>query len=113
MNPALAVIIAALVAVPAPVALAADGAPTHHVAASPANSPNAMTQGVVKRVDKAADSVTIAHEALTHLGMPAMTMSFQVKDRAWLDAMKIGAPIRFRAESVHGELTVVALEPSK
>ncbi len=72
-----------------------------------------MTNGVVKRVDKAASSVTITHEPLTNLGMPAMTMSFLVKDRAWLDAMKVGAPIRFRAENIKGELTVVALEQSK
>jgi Cu/Ag efflux protein CusF len=72
-----------------------------------------MTNGVVKRVDKAAGSLTIAHEPLANLGMPAMTMSFAVRDRAWLTSLKEGAKIRFVAESVKGELVVVALEAAK
>ena len=84
----------------------------HHAGAASAQQP-AMTNGVVKRVDKKAKSVTIAHEPLTNLGMPAMTMSFVVKNPAWLDSMKEGARIRFVAEQVNGELTVVAFEPVK
>jgi len=84
-----------------------------HFTAAPAAQQPAMTNGVVKRVDKAAGSVTIAHEPLTNLGMPGMTMAFLVKDRAWLDGIKEGSRIRFVAENVNGELTVVALEQAK
>jgi Cu(I)/Ag(I) efflux system protein CusF len=85
----------------------------HHDSAS-ANKPEAaMINGVVRRVDKAAGSVTIAHEALTNLNMPKMTMTFLVKDRSWLDRLKEGGKIRFIAENVNGELTVVALQASK
>jgi Cu/Ag efflux protein CusF len=85
----------------------------HHGAAAAPNAQTAMTNGVVKKVDKAAGSVTIAHEPLTNLGMPAMTMTFLVQDRAWLNGMKEGAKIRFVASSVKGELTVVAVEQAK
>jgi len=113
MNRTLTATVVAIVAALPFGALAQDAHTAHHATPSAASQQAAMTNGVVKRVDKAAGSVTIAHEPLTNLGMPAMTMSFLVKDRAWLDAMKVGTPIRFRAETIKGELTVVALEQSK
>ena len=94
-------------------ALAQDAHSAHHASSTAASPQSAMTNGVVKRIDKAAGTVTIAHEPLTNLGMPAMTMSFLVKDRTWLDGLKVGAPVRFLADNVKGELTVVALEQPK
>ena len=48
-----------------------------------------MVDGLVKKVDKPAGKVTLAHGPLTNLGMNmGMTMSFRVKDAAWLDQMK-------------------------
>jgi len=85
----------------------------HHESPSVTKSDAAMTSGVVRRVDKATGNVTIAHEALTNLNMPKMTMTFAVKDRAWLDGLKEGVPIRFNAENLNGTLTVVALERAK
>ena len=113
MNRALASAVISIFAALPLGALAQDAHGAHHATASAASPQSAMTNGVVKRIDKAAGRVTIAHEPLTNLGMPAMTMSFLVKDRAWLDAMKVGAPIRFLADNVKGELTVVALEQPK
>jgi len=73
-----------------------------------------MVEGQVKKVDKSAGKVTLAHGPLTNLGMNMpMTMAFRVKDVAWLDQMKEGDKIRFRAEDVNGALTVVKLEPVK
>jgi Cu/Ag efflux protein CusF len=86
----------------------------HHEASNiGASKPVAMTNGVIRKVDKATGSVTIAHEPLVNLGMPKMTMSFLVKDRSWLDTMKEGSSIRFVAQDVNGELTVVAYEQAK
>lgn len=85
----------------------------HHSGSAVGSKQLAMTNGVVKRVDNAKGSVTIAHEPLVNLGMPAMTMTFLVKDRAWLGGMKEGGKIRFVAEEVNGELTVVAVEQVK
>lgn len=73
-----------------------------------------MVDGTVKKVDKAAGKVTLAHGPLTNLGMNmAMTMAFRVKDAAWLDQMKDGDKIRFVAEDINGALTVVKFEPVK
>jgi len=85
----------------------------HHPTDSVTTPQPAMTNGVVKRIDKSAGSLTIDHEPLTNLGMPGMTMTFLVKDRARLDGLKAGSPIRFVAENVKGELTIVTLEQAK
>jgi Cu/Ag efflux protein CusF len=107
------VLAAAALATALPAAAVAQTTHGMHHGASVAGSRAPMTNGVVKRVDRAAGSVTIAHEPLANLGMPAMTMSFPVKDRAWLTGLKEGARIRFLAESVKGELVVVAFETAK
>ncbi|PKO86385.1 MAG: RND transporter [Betaproteobacteria bacterium HGW-Betaproteobacteria-12] len=72
-----------------------------------------LVNGQVRKVDKAAGKVTLAHGPLANLNMPAMTMVFRVKDAAWLDRMKVGDKIRFMAEQVNGVITVVHFEPAK
>lgn len=72
-----------------------------------------MVKGEVKKVDKAAGKVTLAHGPLANLDMPAMTMVFRVKDAAWLEQMKDGDKIRFMADKVDGVFTVVQFEAAK
>lgn len=72
-----------------------------------------MVDGQVKKVDKAAGKVTLAHGPLANLSMPAMTMVFRVKDANWLDQMKAGDKIRFMADHVNGAVTIVHFEPAK
>ncbi len=43
------------------------------------------TKGTVKKVDMQAGKVTIIHEELTNLDMPAMTMVFRTADPAMLE----------------------------
>lgn len=83
-----------------------------HGASKAASAPMEMVSGQVKKVDPAAKSVTLAHGALTNLGMPAMTMTFKVSDAAWLGQMKTGDKIRFMADRVNGVFTVVHFEPA-
>ena len=81
---------------------------------SPAPAEARLVDGLVKKIDKAAAKVTLAHGPLANLGMDmAMTMAFRVKDAAWLDQMKDGDKIRFMADNVNGALTVVKFEPVK
>ena len=71
-------------------------------------------EGLVKKVDKTAGKVTLAHGPLKNLGMDmAMTMAFRVKDADWLDQMKAGDKIRFVADNVNGVLTMVKFESAK
>ena len=77
------------------------------------DSGQAMTSGVVKKVDKGAGKVTIRHGPIENLGMPQMTMVFRVKDPAMLDRLKEGDEIRFVADKVDGAYTVIQFEPMK
>jgi len=70
-----------------------------------------LVYGEVKKVDKTVGMVTLAHDKIPNIGMPAMTMSFKVKDAVWLEQMRPGDHIRFQAENVGGEFTIVHFEP--
>ena len=72
-----------------------------------------MVDGTVKDMDKAAGKVSIAHAPINDFELPGMTMKFQVEDSAWLDQMKPGDNIRFKAGRVDGAFTVVQYEPGK
>jgi len=69
-----------------------------------------FTKGTVKKVDPKAKKVTLIHEELKSLEMPAMTMVFRVKDDAMFEKLKEGASIEFVAERVEGRLTVTEIK---
>ena len=69
----------------------------------------ALTDGLVKKVDKNGGKLTVAHGPLPG-GMPGMTMAFHVKDAAWLDALKEGQKIRF---AIDDKMTIIRLETAK
>ncbi|QRM45115.1 copper-binding protein [Rhizobium sp. BG4] len=69
-----------------------------------------FTKGVVNKIDAKAQKVTIKHEDLKNLDMPAMTMVFRVKDAAMLEKLKEGQNIEFVAERVDGKLTVTEIK---
>lgn len=68
-----------------------------------------FTKGVVKKVDAEAGKVTIIHEELVNLDMPAMTMVFRA-DEDVIAKMAEGAEIEFTADRVEGKLKVTALK---
>jgi len=72
-----------------------------------------MTEGEVRKIDKEAKKITLKHAEIGSLGMPAMTMVFQVRDPAMLDAVKSGQKVRFSAENVNGALVVTRIEAAK
>ena len=51
--------------------------------------------GVVKKLDTAKGSVTLAHGPVPDLKWPAMTMSFTVKDKALLDKLAVDKKVDF------------------
>ena len=67
-----------------------------------------FTKGIVKKVDAAAGKVTIIHEELVNLDMPAMTMVFRA-DADVIAQMAEGEEIEFTADRVEGKLKVMAL----
>jgi Cu/Ag efflux protein CusF len=79
--------------------------------AAPA-SDAAMTEGEVRKIDKAAGKLTLKHGAIKNLDMEPMTMVFRVADPAMLDQVKPGDKVRFSAEKVGGLLTVTRIAPA-
>jgi len=102
----------ALTATIAAPSIAADDHAGHGAMQSAAPAATAMIEGLVKKVDKSSGKVTISHGPLPN-GMPAMTMVFHVKEATWLDQMKDGDKIRFMADTVNGNMTVVHFEKAK
>ncbi|MEF2554243.1 copper-binding protein [Aurantimonas sp. A2-1-M11] len=68
------------------------------------------TKGTVQKVDTKAKKLTIKHEELVNLDMPAMTMVFAVADPAMLETAKEGQPIEIVVERVRGKLTIVEMK---
>ena len=73
----------------------------------------ALSEGEVRKVDKAAGKITLKHGEIKNLDMPPMTMVFGVKDKAILDKVKKGDKIQFSADKdAKGEMIVTAVEPA-
>jgi len=90
--------------------------PDHH-SVQPTTSTSAsstdtapQTDGEIRKVDTAAQKLTVRHGPIVNLGMSAMTMVFRVKDPAFLTMVKPGDKVKMTVERVDGALTIVALE---
>lgn len=94
-----------------PFALAASG--HDHGGDHTAAQSQALSEGVVKRIDKAASRVTLSHGPIANLNMPGMTMPFRLADPKALDRLKEGDKVRFRAEEKDGGLVIVRIEVVK
>ncbi len=81
--------------------------------AAAAAAGSAMTEGEVRKVDKDTKKITLKHGEIKNLGMPPMTMVFQVSDPAMLEKVKTGDKVRFKATGEGGKYTVTQIEPSK
>lgn len=87
----------------------------HHAApgaqaAEQSAASSSMTAGEIRKVDKQAGKVTIRHEELKNLDMPAMTMVFRATDLAMLDRVKAGDKVSFIADKVGGQYVVTEME---
>ena len=106
----LAAVLATTFALPVYAQQAADHA-SHHVAQAKVDA--TPSDGEVRKVDKDTKKITIRHGPLTNLGMPPMTMVFQVKYPAMLDKVSAGDKIKFNADKIAGAYTVTAIELAK
>jgi Cu(I)/Ag(I) efflux system membrane fusion protein len=86
------------------------GDPAKPEAAKPAAAPGAQihkAKGTVKAVERKGGTVEISHEAIPSLKWPAMTMEFQVKDRALLKGVEPGQAVEFDlAQPKPGEFVI-------
>jgi Cu/Ag efflux protein CusF len=94
----------------APLTLATLHTPAADAAEQKPAAASDMTDGEVRRIDKDANKLTLRHGPLANLGMPAMTMVFQVTDPALLDKVKVGDKVKFNAEKIPGGYAITHLE---
>jgi Cu(I)/Ag(I) efflux system protein CusF len=86
----------------------------HQGPAAAAEAGTQSAEGEIRKVDKDAKKLTIRHGPLPQLDMPtSMTMVYQVKDPALLDKVKPGDKVKFVAEKIGGQFTVLQIEPVK
>lgn len=78
---------------------------------APATESAALSDGEIRKVDRDAQKITIRHGPIANLGMPPMTMVFQVKDSALLDRAKSGDKVKFAAEQSGGAYIVTRIDP--
>lgn len=71
------------------------------------------SEGTIRRLDRAAGSVTLTHGPIENLGMGAMTMTFSFKKGVVPASVKEGDKVRFRAEEKDGQYSVVRVEAAK
>jgi len=94
-------------------ALAAGDHAGHGGTAAGAAAPAAaMTAGEVRKIDAEQGKVTIRHEPIANLDMPAMTMVFRAQSPELLKGLKVGDKIRFHAETVGGAILVTHIQPA-
>lgn len=77
------------------------------VAAVGAQTPTVA--GEVVKMDKPAARITLKHDGIRNLDMPAMTMSFHVRNARQLDEVMVGDRVRFTAERADGQYTVTMI----
>ena len=94
-----------------PPAIAQDH--SSHVAPAGKVTAQPLSEGTIRRLDRAAGSVTIAHGPIENLGMSAMTMTFGFKKGLLPASLREGDKVRFRAEEKDGQYHVVRIEAAK
>ena len=67
-----------------------------------------MSQGEVRKIDAANQKITLRHGPIANIGMPPMTMVFQVREGVSLDGLRVGQRIRFQAVQDKGAYWMVA-----
>lgn len=88
----------------------------HNHAAATADAAKAdisWAEGTIRKIERAAGAVVLAHGPIESVGMAAMTMQFAVKDAASLTRFKVGDKVRFQAVMAGGEIVVVRIEAAK
>ncbi|RGE45463.1 hypothetical protein DZC30_09430 [Comamonas testosteroni] len=84
----------------------------HGAAAASSNAEAVMTAGEITRVDARTGKLTIRHEDIKNLDMPAMTMVFALADSAKPADFKAGDKVLFHAEDKDGTLIITRIQPA-
>ena len=69
-----------------------------------------ITTGEVQQIDMKTQTITLKHDPLKNLGLPAATKTFPVKDPAMLKKVKPGDKVLFSARNINGKVMIRTLE---
>ena len=98
-----------------PGAFAHDG--EVHAEAAPATAAaekaRPMVAAEVTKIDESAGKITLKHGDIPNLQMTGMTMVFKANDPAMLKTVKAGDKIKFTADKINGQLSVMSIEKTK
>lgn len=83
-----------------------SGHKDHEAALANAN----ISQGEVRKIDAANQKITLRHGPLANIGMPPMTMVFQVQDAAQLEGLKVGDKVSFVAQQQGSQFVASELQ---
>jgi len=73
-----------------------------------------LTAGEVTKVDQSAQKITIRHGPIKKFDMEdGMTMVFRAKEPDMLKKVKPGDKVKFEADRVNGQFTVMSIEKAK
>jgi Cu(I)/Ag(I) efflux system protein CusF len=73
-------------------------------------APDAQGTGVVKSIDSNSAMVTIAHEPISTLSWPAMTMAFKVAKPDLLKGIAVGSKVEFMLQGKDMSAVIVSLK---
>ena len=73
-----------------------------------------MVDGQVTKIDGSAGKVTLKHGPIKKFDMEdGMTMVFRVQDPAMLKQVKVGDKVKFDADKINGQFTVMKMQKAK
>lgn len=79
---------------------------------------NALAQassvnGEVTKIDKEQSKITLKHGPIKNLDMDGMTMVFRVQGPKMLGSLKTGDKVKFEADRVNGQVTIIKMQKSR
>jgi Cu/Ag efflux protein CusF len=80
---------------------------------APVYAQSEMVDGQVTKIDQAESKITLKHGPLKKFDMDGMTMVFRVQDKAMFKQVKVGDKVKFEADKINGQFTVIKLQKTK
>jgi Cu(I)/Ag(I) efflux system protein CusF len=78
-----------------------------------AADPAPLSQGEVRKVDAATQKITLRHGPIASIGMPPMTMVFEVARPELLEGVSVGEKVRFQVQQQGSRYVVTELQPEE
>ncbi|MBZ9664781.1 copper-binding protein [Pseudomonas sp. LMG 31766] len=78
-----------------------------------AADPAPLSQGEVRKVDVAAQKITLRHGPIASVGMPPMTMVFEVEKPELLEGVSAGEKVSFQVQQQGNRYIVTELHVMK